>query len=112
MRPRDVGRAPVSGISLEAVDGSHIEGVVISNVTMTGVKVPIFVRLGNRGRGLDPKVAGSVEDVSISNVSARGATAPSSVTGIPGYRVRRVSLDGIHLMLRGRGDGCARPERE
>jgi hypothetical protein len=101
MRPRDVGRAPVSGISLESVDGSHIEGVVISNVTMTGVRVPIFVRLGNRGRGLDPKVAGSLEDISISNVSARGATTTSSVTGVPGYRVRRVSLDGIHLAYEG-----------
>jgi hypothetical protein len=101
MRPRDVGKAPTSGVSLEAVDGSHIEGVVVSNVTMTGVKVPIFVRLGNRGRGLEPKVPGSVEDVSISNISARGATTPSSVTGIPGYRVRRVSLDGIHVVYEG-----------
>jgi Glycosyl hydrolases family 28 len=101
MRPRDTGRPPVSGISLEAVDGSHIEGVVISNVTMTGVRVPIFVRLGNRGRGMDPKVAGSVEDVSISNVSARAATSTASVTGIPGYRVRRISLDGIHLSYEG-----------
>jgi hypothetical protein len=101
MLPRDAGRAPVSGISLEAVDGSHIEGVVISNVTMTGVRVPVFVRLGNRGRGLDPKVPGSLEDVSFSNISARGATFPSSVTGIPGHRVRRVNLDGIHLIAEG-----------
>jgi hypothetical protein len=101
MRPREAGKAPTSGISLEAVDGSHIEGVVVSNVTMTGVKVPIFVRLGNRGRGMDPKVPGSVEDVSISNISARGATFPSSVTGIPGFRVRRVSLDGIHVVNEG-----------
>ena len=90
--------APISGISLESVDGSHIQGVVISNITMTGVQVPIFLRLGNRARGLNPKIAGSLEDVSITNVSTRGATVPSSVTGIPGYRVRRVSLDGIHAI--------------
>jgi hypothetical protein len=101
MRPRDVGRTPTSGISLESVDGSHIEGVVVSNVTMTGVRVPIFVRLGNRGRGLDPKVPGSLEDVAFSNISARGAAFASSVTAIPGYRVRRVSLDGIHLIADG-----------
>jgi hypothetical protein len=101
MRPRDAGKAPNSGISLESVDGAHIEGVVISNVMMTGVKAPIFVRLGNRGRGLDPKVPGSVEDVSISNVTIRGATTPSSITAIPGYRVRHVSLDGIQLIADG-----------
>jgi hypothetical protein len=101
MRPRDTGKLPNSGISLESVDGSHIEGVVISNVVMTGVKAPIFVRLGNRGRGLDPKVPGSVEDVSISNIVVRGATTASSVTGIPGYRVRRVVLDNIQLIADG-----------
>jgi Pectate lyase superfamily protein len=101
IRPRDSGKLPNSGISLESVDGSHIEGVVISNVSMTGVKAPIFIRLGNRGRGLDPKVPGSVEDVAISNISIRGATTPSSITAIPGYKVRRVSLDGIHLIADG-----------
>jgi polygalacturonase len=101
MLPRDSGRPPVSGIALESVDGAHIQGVVISNISMDGVRVPIFLRLGNRGRGLDPKLAGSLEDVSISNVVVRGATTPSSVTGIPGYRVRNVTLDGIRAAFTG-----------
>lgn len=101
MRPRDSGRPPVSGISLESVDGSHIENVVISNIAMTGVTVPIFIRLGNRGRGLEPKIPGSVEDVSIANVSARPARMTISVTGIPGYPVRRVNLDGLHIVAEG-----------
>jgi polygalacturonase len=58
MRPRETGKPPNSGIALESVDGSHIEGVVISNVSMIGVKTPIFVRLGNRGRGSIPKCPG------------------------------------------------------
>jgi hypothetical protein len=95
------GKPPNSGISLESVDGSHIQGVVISNITMSGVRVPIFLRLGNRGRGLDPKVAGSLEDVSISNVHTRDSQMPSSITGVPGYRIRRVSLDGIHANCQG-----------
>jgi polygalacturonase len=101
MRPRETGKPPNSGISLESVDGSHIEGVVISNVSMIGVKTPIFVRIGNRGRGLDPKVPGSIEDVSFSNISARGLPIAASVTGIPGHPVRRVSLDGIRLQYDG-----------
>src|SRR6185503_1878570 len=101
MLPRDTGRPPISGIALESVDGAHIEGVVISNITMQGVRVPIFLRLANRGRGLSPKIAGSLEDVSISNVSARGAAIASSITGIPGARVRRVSLDGLRVTYNG-----------
>lgn len=101
MLPREAGRPPRSGISLESVDGAHIQGVVISNITMRGVRVPIFLRLGNRGRGLDPKVAGSLEDVSISNINAHGSAVPSSITGVPGYRIRRVSLDGIHENFEG-----------
>jgi hypothetical protein len=101
MLPRDTGRPPISGISLEAVDGAHIEGVVISNIAMQGVRVPIFLRLANRGRGLDPKVPGSLEDVSIANVVARGAAIASSITGIPGARVRRVSLDGVRVTYAG-----------
>jgi polygalacturonase len=101
MLPRDAGRPPISGIALESVDGAHIEGVVISNITMQGVRVPIFLRLANRGRGLAPKVAGSLEDVSISNITARGAVVASSITGIPGARVRRVSLDGVRVTYGG-----------
>lgn len=101
MLPRENGRPPISGISLESVDGAHIEGVVISNISMQGVRVPVFLRLGNRGRGLEPKVAGSLEDVSISNVVVRGAAFASSITGVPGYRVRRVTVDGLRAIHTG-----------
>lgn len=74
-------RRPLSGISLESVDGSNIDGVVISNITMEGVNAPIFIRLGNRGRGLSPAVPGTVRNVSISNVVARRSAMTSSITG-------------------------------
>jgi hypothetical protein len=101
MMPRDKGRPPLSGISLEAVDGSNIDGVVISNISMTGVTTPVFVRLGNRGRGMTPPTPGSAQNISISNVISRGSTMASSVTGIPGFPVRRVSLSGILLSMEG-----------
>jgi hypothetical protein len=101
MVPRETGRPPISGISLESVDGAHIQGVVISNITIEGVRVPIFLRLGNRGRGLDPKIPGLLEDVSITNVTVRGASIASSITGIPGVRIRRVTLDGIRAIHTG-----------
>ncbi|MBI3697614.1 MAG: right-handed parallel beta-helix repeat-containing protein [Acidobacteria bacterium] len=101
MFPREKGRRPISGISLESVDGANIDGVVISNISMAGIETPIFVRLGNRGRGLNPPVPGSAQNISISNILVRGASMASSVTGIPGYPVRRVSLSNIVITMEG-----------
>jgi len=101
MYPRDQGRRPISGIALESVDGANIDGVVISNVTMDGVQAPIFIRLGNRGRGLTPPVPGTLRNVSIQNVNARNATMTSSITGIPGHPVQRITLHGVQLNVAG-----------
>jgi polygalacturonase len=98
---REKGPRPKSGISLESVDGARIEGVLIANIAISGVETPIFVRLGNRGRGMETAVPGSLEDVSIRNVVARDSSMASSVTGQPGYPVRRVLLDGLTLGMTG-----------
>ncbi|MCC6591292.1 MAG: hypothetical protein IT168_31695 [Bryobacterales bacterium] len=94
-------RRPLSGISLESVDGSNIDGVVISNITMEGVNAPIFIRLGNRGRGLSKAVPGTVRNISISNVVARRSAMTSSITGIPGHPVKNISLSRISLGMDG-----------
>ena len=53
------GKRPArSGIALESVDGAGVDGVVIDNIVMHGVRCPIFVRLGNRGRGYGGAGAG------------------------------------------------------
>ena len=114
MLPRETGRRPVSGISLESVDGAHINGIVISNITMTGISTPMFVRLGNRGRGLNPPAPGSIENVSFDNIVIRGAAMPSHITGIPGYPVRHVSLARVLIASEGRdreARGLEVPER-
>lgn len=98
MLPRDRGRPPISGVSLESVDGSHIDGVSISNLTATGVRLPLFIRLGNRGRGLDPKTPGSVENISVSDLNVRGFVVPASITGLPDHRVRGITIRGLHLV--------------
>ena len=68
---------------------------------MVGIETPIFVRLGNRGRGQNPPVPGSVENVSFNNIVARGASMTSSVTGIPGYKARRVAFSNITITMEG-----------
>lgn len=125
MAPRANGRRPISGISLESVDGSNIDGVAISNVTMQGLESPIFIRLANRGRGLTPRgqttlsqsgqsglshhpntplpTPGSLRNVSIQNVVARDCSRTSSITGLPGHPVQRVSLSNLQLGMTGGG---------
>ena len=105
MLPREEeGDPPRSGISLEAVDGAHIDGVVISNISMEGVLIPIFIRRGNRGRGLTNPTPGTIQNVSISNVVATGATESSDISGLPGYPVERLLLDGINITMLGGGE--------
>jgi polygalacturonase len=96
-RPGDPPPDENTGIAIESVDGAVVEGVVVSSIVMHGVATPIFVRLGNRGRGLDPPVPGGVRGVRISNVVAFGAHQTSSITGVPGHPVRDISLDGITI---------------
>ncbi|HJY81071.1 MAG TPA: glycosyl hydrolase family 28 protein [Candidatus Binatia bacterium] len=109
---RESGRGAISGISIESVDGAHIQGVVISNVSMQDVITPIFLRLGGRGRGQSPPAPGSLENVSISNLVAVGGSIASSVTGIPGYPIRGVSLENINITMTGEGEfsGLSVPE--
>ncbi|MFN0171260.1 MAG: glycoside hydrolase family 28 protein [Bryobacteraceae bacterium] len=94
-------RAPISGIAIESVDGGTLDGLVASNLTMRDVGTPIFVRLGNRGRGMTEPRPGILQNVSISNVVATGSLVTSSITGLPGHMVRRVSLENINISMKG-----------
>lgn len=100
--------AGISGLALEVVDGAEMNGVHISNIVIDGPQVPLFIRLGNRARGYDqnipkPKV-GSIENVTISNITAFNADATgSSITGIPGHSVKNITLDNIRIFYKGGG---------
>ena len=102
-----------SAISLEIVDGGVLENVNVSDITVEGTEAPIFVRLGNRGRGyqsdgkeigniLPIEHVGRIEGVSIENVRIHNAGAMGcSVTGLPGHPVERVRLSNISLHHKG-----------
>jgi polygalacturonase len=99
-RPPREGEPPAdenSGIAIESADGAVVEGVVVSNVVMHDVATPVFVRLGSRGRGLEPPVPGAIRGVRVSGLVAFGAHQTSSVTGVPGRAVERVLLDGLSI---------------
>lgn len=101
-----------SGLSFELVDGGQIDRVVVSNVTIDGVEVPIFVRLGDRGHGFtitDPKrksdvPVGSVRNVMFSNIVATHAGKTGcSVVGLPGHAVENVTMSNVTIRSEGGG---------
>jgi glycosyl hydrolase family 28 len=103
MFSRSSTRPPISGISLLSVDGATIEGVAISNITMTDVRCPVFLRLGNRGRDLEKPRPGALKDVVISNIVASGARWASVVTGVPAHPVDGVTLSNFRIAYKGGG---------
>ncbi len=94
------------GLALETVDGGPIEDVAVTNLTMRDVTTaPIFIRIGNRGRGPDGTPVGAIRRVLISHVVASGVEPrfASIVAGIPGHPVEDVTLSDIRLVYRGGG---------
>jgi polygalacturonase len=92
------------GLALESVDGSHIEDVTVSNITMRDVSnAPIFIRLGSRMRAPEGTAIGSIKRISISNVTAYNADPRygSIISGLPGHDVEDVKLSNIRLVYRG-----------
>jgi polygalacturonase len=101
MLRRPDGRKGLGGISIESVDGSHVDGVVVSNISMEDVVSPIFIRLGNRGRGMAKPAPGSIQNISIQNVVARGASLASTITGVANGRIQNVTIDGLNVTAAG-----------
>lgn len=113
-----------SAISLEIVDGGTMENVSVSDFTIEGTESPIFIRLGNRGRGYklrseqktlsgkgnDDTIAdlipidhvGCIDGIRIDNIQVHNAGATGcSITGLPGYPVRNVWLSNITIRHKG-----------
>src|SRR5262249_1574660 len=98
------------GLAIETVDGGTIEGVGISNVVMTDVPAPLFVRLGKRGRQQLEPAAGHLRNVAISGIVATGATGTSSITGIPDRPVEGVTLENVPITAAGGASDTGHPD--
>lgn len=95
------------GIAIESVDGSHIEDIAISNITMRHVAgAPIFIRLGNRARGPDHPPVGTIRRISIDNLVASDADwmYGSIVSGVPGHPIEDLRMSNIRIEQAGGGD--------
>lgn len=92
------------GLALETVDGSQLEDIAISNITMRHVWTsPFFLRLGARMRAPAELQIGSFRRVTISNVVVFDADPryASSITGIPDHPIEDVRLSNIRIQYRG-----------
>jgi hypothetical protein len=92
-------------ISLEVVDGGVMDRVVVSGIVMNNVANPIFLRLGNRGRGQEKPTPGALRNVILRDIQATGVTNMTgcSITGQPGHPVENVTLSDIRIRFKGGG---------
>jgi hypothetical protein len=98
----------LAGIALENVDGGVLDRIAISNITITGVSVPIFIRFGNRARPYKedmPKPGvGVFRNVMLSNIVATGCDKTGcAISGIPGHEIENLWLRDIMLSFDGGG---------
>jgi len=94
------------GIALESMDGSNLEDITISNITMRdATSSPIFMRLGSRMRGPGEASIGHISRVNISNLVAYNANAEycTLMSGIPGHFIENVKMDNIRIWYAGGG---------
>lgn len=94
------GRA-ISGVSIEMVDGASLSQVTVSNIIMKNARCPIFIRLGNRGRGQDKPIPGRLSNIQIDNIQAYGAILPCILSGIQEASMKNITLTNINMSVEG-----------
>ncbi|MEI8309359.1 MAG: glycosyl hydrolase family 28 protein, partial [Verrucomicrobiota bacterium] len=90
------------GIALGCVDGGSIENVMISNVQMDQVRVPMFIRLGNRARPVNGselrQPVGRASAIRLSNIVARDAgPCGGHIMGLPQSPLRDIRIENCEF---------------
>lgn len=90
------------GINLSIVDGGFIENVIIENVTLEGLKQPLLVRLGNRGRNYSntepPLPTGTSKNIILRNIDITAEeTIPGTISGIPDHYIQNLTLENFTI---------------
>lgn len=98
--PDDDVKFAEGGINLNAIDGGHVRGVAVSNVTMRNVICPFYLVLGCRTKQQEsyrtPR-PGDMEAISISHVVAYGSEEPCFIVGHPERSIRGIDLHDIRI---------------
>ena len=116
----------LSGIALEIVDGGILDLVNISNITMTKVNNPLFIKLGNRarpyGKNIEPQGIGEIKNIQINNIQANEVgeftevpdmefshhnacpkAAAVFIDGLPERNICNLSLENFFINFKGGG---------
>lgn len=94
-------RPPTAGISMSMVDGATFDKVRVRDISIRGAVTPLFLRLGNRGRGQATPIPGMLSNVVFSNIRANGGTLASSITGLAGHPLCGITMRDIMLTMAG-----------
>ncbi|MDX8339632.1 glycosyl hydrolase family 28 protein [Draconibacterium sp. IB214405] len=92
----------ICGIALGVTDGGVMEGITISNITISGTECPFFIRLANRARkhvenAPEPPI-GHIRNISISNITAFDCgNTTSSITAIPGCAIENININNVQI---------------
>lgn len=111
-RDNVIDSAKFGGLCIESVDGSIVKDVLVAGLHMKQVSQPLFIRLAHRNGILgtvDPCPANrspaSIDGVVIEGLHSdnpHSRTQPScSITGIPGAKVRNVTLKDCSFEMPG-----------
>ena len=114
-----------AGVSLEITDGGDMDGVKVSDLSMENVGYPLFVILSDRRRGPEGTTIGSMRNIEIRRITAKGpyklflapqltalwegermdmpCLMPSSVTGQPDRPIENITLSDIDFTVPGGG---------
>ncbi len=94
------------GLALESVDGSLLEDVTITNISMRDiVSAPVFLRLGSRMRAPQGTPVGTLKRVIIDNLVCSNSVSRlgSIISGIPGHAIENVKISNIQIQHQGGG---------
>jgi polygalacturonase len=94
------------GLALETVDGGTIEDVTIRDIQMREVTTaPLFLRLGDRGRGPDGTTRGAIRRISVQGLTAIDILPDyaATIAGLEGDPIEDVTLTDIRLVYAGGG---------
>lgn len=68
----DMRDTRMTGVSLETVDGAHIEDFVFEDITMDNIGTPIYCVISDRLRGPEGIKVGSMKGITFRNITAKG----------------------------------------
>jgi polygalacturonase len=97
------------GIALGCVDGGMMENISVSHVQMDQVRVPFFIKFGDRGRliheGDIHRPVQFARGIRLSHITAKQASSTGCyIMGLPEQAVRDVRIEHCDFEFEGGGD--------